>query len=539
MITHRLTIIGITLLMLVTSFCGCKQDMANSSWDVDILAPVIRTELSMADLLADSLLEAGADGALRLKVEISLIDLPLDSIVNIPDTTIVKTIFLPFPLPDIQPGTEVFPLTETTQFDLGDVALNKVVLRNGRLQLKVKSLLETGVDFIFRIPVATLFGNVFETTEMLPAGSTTDTASIQLEFDLTGYELDLRGSQGTSFNTLETTFILKTSETGQPVSIPALQPFLFLEYSFLDIVPDYASGYFGQQSTSVEDQNSEIDVLNRITAGQMFLDSVTIGLIITNGVGADALFNLGQLSSINTRTNTTVNLNHALIGEDQLLTRAQDPNGNATDVISYQLNHVLDNSNSNIRPFIENLPDQLGFTFNFELNPLGNVSAGNDFFYYDSPFEALMNIDIPLRTRLDDLTLVDTLDWNLSDNQAFGSVNSGHFTLIVNNGFPLEAIVELILLGENMNVLDTLLVPSTITAPALDAENKVIAPIESRILIPLQDSSTGILTDTRHMRISVRFNTPNQPELIQFYDTYGIDLKLIGNLNINFGPSSL
>ena len=493
----------------------------------------------MADLLTDSLLIANGEGALRLKVETSLIDLPLDSILQIPDTTIGKSISLPIPLNNVQPGTEIFPLTDITQYDLGDLALKRVVLRTGKLRLKVKSVLATAVDFTYLIPVAHQFGNPFETQQTVQAGSSSDTAIAEFEFNLSGYEIDLRGSNGGSFNTLETTYILKTSETGQVVSIPANSPFFFIEYSFLDILPEYGQGYFGQQSTMAEDENSKIDVLDRITEGQMFLDSVTIGLKIINGVGADARFLLSSLKSINTRSNTTVNLAHELVGNTLLLTRAQDPTGNAEDVVTSQIEYELNNSNSNIKGFIENLPDQLGFNFNFDLNPLGNVSSGNDFFYYDKPFQALMDIDIPLRTTLTNLTLVDTLDWNLSETGVVESINSGSFTLVAKNGFPLEGIAELILLDENLQELDTLLVPSTITAPALDGNNRVISAVESRILIPVPDKTSNVLPRTRKVHIKVRFNTANQSDLIEFYDTYGIDLKLIGNFNINFGPSTL
>ena len=532
--------IGLGCLLATVLFSGCKMDLANTSWDVDLLAPVLTTRLTMADLLVDTILTADANGALRLKVSTSLIDLPLDSILKIPDTTLTKVIFLPLPLNNVEPGFELpIPLVDQTRFQLGDIALKKVVLRKGKLKLKVKSTLATGIDFRYQIPLASQFGVPFEAAESMPAGSTTDTSFAQFEFDLGGYEVDLRGVDASSFNTLVTSFVIKTSPTGSIVSIPALQPFFFLEYSFVDLLLEYGSGYFGQQSTSVEDENSEIDVLNRITEGQMFLDSVTIALNVSNGVGADARFRLDQLSSINSRQNNTVDLSHEIVSNTLLLTRAIDMNGNAEDVVASERHFVLDNSNSNIKQFIENLPDQLGFTFNFDLNPLGNVSSGNDFFYYDRPFKAIMDIDIPLRTKLTNLTLVDTLDFNLSETGVVESVNSGSFTLVAKNGLPLEATMELILLDENSMELDTLIVPSSIAAPALDADLKVIAPLESRILIPIPNKTTNILPQTRKVHLKVRFNTAEQPNLIEFYGHYGIDVKLIGNFNLNFGPSTL
>lgn len=526
------------LLCLSVALGGCKQDIANTSWDVDVLAPVIHTRLTMADLVADSLLTSSADGALRLRVETSLIDLPLDSILKIPDTTLSKDIISPVVFENVEPGFEIpGSIVDETQYDLGELALKKVIVRGGKLKLRIKNIIGTSLDFTYNIPVASLYGNQFVSSGVVPPGSVTDTAVAEFEFDLTNYTLDLRGLDGTGFNKLVTAFTIRTSLDGETVTIPS-GTILRLEYSFVDIVPNYGVGYFGQQSSSTEDENSKIDVLDRITEGQLFLDSVTIGLHIVNGVGADARFKLDQLSSINTRTGNTIDLNHEIVGSNVLLTRALDISGNAEDVIPYTVDYELNNANSNIKQFIENLPNELGFTFGFDLNPLGNVSAGNDFFYYDRPFQALMNIDIPLRTRIDNLTLVDTIAWNLSESGVVESVNSGTFTLIAVNGLPLSGSVDLIMLDENMVELETLVAPSTILAPALDANNRVIAPLETRLSIPVPENVTAVLPQTKYVRIRATFNTAGQPELMEFYDTYGIDLKLIGNFNINFGPST-
>ena len=513
--------------------------MANTSWDVDVIAPVIKTELNMADLIADSLLTSTADGALRLKVEQPLIDLPLDSLLKIPDTTIVKPVAATFALNDIPPGTPVPGVQLDSEFALGDIALKRVRLREGQLILKVKSIVGTEIEFDYRIPKATRFGNMLVLTGSVEPGFAGDTAVATYEVDLANYDIDLQGLDGVSFNTLETSVALTTSIDGETVSIGANETFLIIEYSFLNLIPDYGLGYFGQQSNNSENENSELDVLNRITDGQMFLDSVTIGLKVTNGVGADARFKLDELASINTRTNNTVNLNHSIIGSNILLTRAQDIDGSAENVIPYIVDYELNNGNSNIIDFIENLPDQLGFTFGFDINPLGNVSAGNDFFYYDKPFQAIMDIDIPLRARLDDLTLIDTIDWDLGQTSVVESVNSGVFTLKAINGLPLEGMVELIMMDENLFELGTLVAPSTIPAPALNAENRVIEPLTTTIEIPISEEIADILPDTRKVHLRVRFSTAGQPDLIDFYDDYGIDLKLIGRFNINFGTSAL
>lgn len=518
---------------------SCQEKISEASWDVDIIAPVIHTELNMADLLADSLLSSNSEGALRLKIEQPLIDLPLDSLLKIPDTTIVKPITAGIALNNIPPGFNLPSISDQSEFALGDIALKKVRVREGNLTLKIESVVETAIEFEYRIPKATKYGNMLIATGTVEAGSVGAPAEASYTFNLANYNIDLQGLDGVSLNTLETSFVVKTSEDGDTISIPLGSEFLTLEYSFSGLVPDYGLGYFGQESNQTENENSELDVLNRITEGQMFLDSVTIGLDVTNGVGADARFKLDELASINTRTNSTVNLSHSIIGNDILLTRAQDISGNAEDVIPYVVSYELNNANSNIIDFIQNLPDQLGFTFGFELNPLGNVSGGNDFFYYDRPFEAIMDIDIPLRTRLENLTLVDTVDWDLSQTRVVESINSGSFTLRAINGLPLEGMVEIVMLDENSVQLGILVAPSTIPAPSLNPENKVETPLESSTLIPISEEIADVLPNTKKVHIRVRFNTAGQPNLVDFYDTYSIDLKLIGKFNINFGASSL
>lgn len=521
--------------LLATS--SCTEDIGGSSWDMDVLAPLVSAKLTMADLLTDSLIEADAEGRLRLRFETDLIGLQIDSIVRIPDTTIIDTISFTIPITDLPPGSDFLPFLGRTRYQLGGVALTNVRLRQGKLKVKLRSVLPTPVEFTYEMPLAHLWGVPFIFTSRIEAGSAGNPAETEFEFDLRHYDLDLRSSSLQSYNTLESRYTLRTAADGITVSIPAGQEFFFLEYSFVDIVPDYGRGYFGQQSEEVDELLDDIDVLSRITDGQLLLDSVTIDLMVINGVGADAMFRLNSLSSINTRTGNTVNLAHPIVQSNQPLSRAVDVNGSAAGVQASTLNFRLDNSNSNVKAVLENLPDKLGFNFKFDINPLGNVSSGNDFFYYDRPFEARMAVNVPLRASIQNLTLVDTVAWNLEGNAAIESINSGMFTLVAKNGFPLEGMAELILLDSNMQRFDTLVAPSVIACPALDSELKVIAPLESRISIPLPARTAERLHMARFVRITVRFDSPFQPQLIDLYSHYAIDLKVIGNLSINFNPS--
>ena len=170
------------------------------------------------------------------------------------------------------------------------------------------------------------------------------------------------------------------------------------------------------------------------------------------------------------------------------------------------------------------------------LNPLGNVSAGNDFFYYNSPFKAIIKVDIPMKVRADNIVLQDTLAWDLGQGNTVESINYGTLTMIVSNGFPLTGEPHLIMLDSNFALLDTLLFPAQVLAPTLNSEGRVDESVESRITIDLPESKMNLMAETRHVIVRMGFSTVSQPDLIGFYEDYSLDIKLVGNFNFTFKP---
>lgn len=526
------------LLLLVMTSLGlnsCKEDIGGSTWDVDLLAPVANAHLTMADLLTDSLVQEDADGRLRLKFETDLIGLEIDSIIRIPDTLITTPISFTQPVTDLPPGSQFLPFVTFTKFNLGGIGLQRVRMREGKVRVVIRSELGTPVNFNYELPHAFRWGIPFAYSTRIEGGSASAPSEVEFTFDLHGYEIDLRTSNQTQVNTIEGRYIIETAADGVPVSVPANVPFFFIDLSFEGLVPDYGRGFFGQDGETVEEELADIAVLSNLSDGALLLDSVTIDLSIINGVGADAAFRMGHLRSVNTRTGNTIDLQHSIVGSAQNLSRAIDINGTAVGVQASRLDFRMDNATSNIKALLENLPDRLDFAFDFNLNPLGNVSLGNDFFYYERPFEAKLGINIPLRASMQNLTLVDTLDWELAGNATVESVNHGSFTLIAKNGFPLQAKLELVLMDATYQPIGILVQELTVPSPALDAERKVTAPLESRHTIPVPAALADQVTLAQFARLRVVFDSPMQPELIDIYAHYGLDIKLIADVNVNLG----
>jgi len=75
--------------VLLIGFVSCKRDEP-TSWDIAGRAPVARGVIDWSDLIADSLLEVDEAGILHLIYEQSLVDLGIDTLVEIADTTVSK-----------------------------------------------------------------------------------------------------------------------------------------------------------------------------------------------------------------------------------------------------------------------------------------------------------------------------------------------------------------------------------------------------------------------------------------------------------------
>ena len=104
---------------------------------------------------------------------------------------------------------------------------------------------------------------------------------------------------------------------------------------------------------------------------------------------------------------------------------------------------LMNNDNSNIDVFIENLPNEISLSAEVEINPLGNVTDGNDFIYTAQPLQATLDIDLPLNIGAQNLIFTDTLD--IASELNFSA--NGELMLYVTNAFPFETTLRVAILN--------------------------------------------------------------------------------------------
>ena len=130
------------LFFAVAVLSTCKKDNDRPQWDVDVLVPLVKSTLDIGNLINDTLLQSDSNHVLHFVYEKNLYDLNLDSLVNIPDTTIKITVDYNVTVP-VPPNFPVYSNTSQFALSVNGPQIRLAILRNGTLTLKAVNYLQT------------------------------------------------------------------------------------------------------------------------------------------------------------------------------------------------------------------------------------------------------------------------------------------------------------------------------------------------------------------------------------------------------------
>ncbi len=395
-------------------------------------------------------------------------------------------------------------------------------IKTGEIQMSIESTIKDSVEFEYLIPESELNGSPFGFVEAVPAAPPNGVATLVKDYDFTGLSMDLTGKKNNRYNTFYHIILGRIDSTGLIVEL-SLEDSLVVELAMNDLVIDYALGDLGQDSADIGPEYSELQGMNSLVSGIVNLDQALGSLELYNPIGASAQFQLDEIIGENRRTNNQVVLDLSQTGSSLQVGPATESGGS---INAAQNSLDLTESNSNINEFVANLPDRIKFSGRVIMNPDGPYSG---FIYYDHPFEARLNLEVPLGLSAENLTLVDTSDFDLGTAPEWDQIRGGEIRLLVANGFPCEAVTTMTLLDINGDVLENILLNDVVQSPDLDANLKVIEPKSSTLTIPLSPERIQRFKEATNVRYEIVFNTAQLPSSVKIYSTYKMDIKMIGD----------
>jgi len=508
---------------------SCKKK--DTTWNTDWATPIISDTLKLNNLFNDSTLTTTNQTTIDVDLTRTLLNIRLSDIITIPVTTITQ-IFSPlFSLNNVQPGTSFVNTVEEHNFDLQDVQLKKIRTSAGKIKVKVFNPLNTKVYYTVQLPGATKNGVVFEQTYFVNAGTIVQPSTAEEELELSGYDIDLTGESGLSFNKLQSKLSIKTDPDGPIVSINSQNDFKF-EVLFSGLKVDYAKGYFGNQVIS-DTSLFTIPYLTNIISGNIDIPATNLTFLIENGMKVSLKGRLTHAENTNVENNT-VALNSTEIGADFYVSPAT---GSWASLQPSEQSINFNSTNSNIEQYIENLGTEHKVGYQLQLNPWGNISGGADEVFPNSRIKVKINVEMPLQVGAEGLTLRDTFDFNLNQDPTKIHANSGLITVNATNAFPVSCEPVLYFMDENNFVMHTVLGSSQIASSILGSFNIQSGLFEKKSSVGfiLPAPLIADLDKIKFVAIEARFDTPNGTTGINEQQSipYGAFLAVKMNVKLN------
>ena len=261
--------------------------------------------------------------------------------------------------------------------------------------------------------------------------------------------------------------------------------------------------------------------------GNISLEDARFILNIENGFGIDALIEVPELIGINTRKPQNVKLISSEIANPIFIKKAKNPGY----LVPSQKAIVMDKSNSNLKLFLENLPNEIQPNLKVILRPYGTLNQ-EDFAFDISTLSADFALQVPLNFGLDSFELTKDEDFKLFANEQAQNAVSGKIVVRATNSFPVSALIQLDFMDENGSVLTSVFNNKTnYLAPAeVDpVSGKVAVGVESELIAVISETQMAVLKNASTVRIISTFNTKDAARY-KMYNDYSIDLKIIADL---------
>lgn len=522
-------------LVILYSFNSCKK---GTNWDIDAAFPLAKSYLNISNFFGDTIFKADTNNLLHISFSKDIINFTMDNLVKLPDTTVKIDFISPF-TSNLSPGSQIYSNSASTDkeitFDVSNgVELNKAIIRSGYLKIEYFNSYSQPLNFNYLLNSASLWGNVFHVNQTIPGGSISSPGSLTRYYPLNDYNISLTGLTNNKINTIVQTYTISTDISGQP-GVLNMNEGINVRMSFVDIVPEYVQGYFGMQDLSFGPDSTSVGLLGTFSASNLQLTQAAINFRIVNEFGVEMSSSINSVRSIKTNPLNVVALNAGNLLQNINVNRAGKTNNPSNPVFPWVKQININSSNSNLNPFLQNLPNYLGYTVKAKINPLGNISGANDFAYYGHGLRVIADVDIPLALSADYFSLVSFSKVDLTQLKELKDVNHCEIFLQARNNYPFKTQVQGYMLDENNQVIDSLFIPGQnfINNAITDINNVVLNYVDSRLVSTFDLHKIEHLQQCKQIKFVSTLYLPNQPTPIKINNDSYLDLTVSANVNYN------
>lgn len=503
-------------------FDNIKSQNWNSVWAI----PLVNSTLTLDDFITDTtgIINEDDDGLITLVYESEeLISYRAEEFIDIPDQE--KYLNEEFILPDTTIGAAFsvdVPFSFTIDLEEPGLRIDSAVIKNGFYHFTLTTNLNKSNASVDVIVPNIVYASTQEPLQfgfdLVYIAGMNEVVKDTL-IDLNGFSMKFDNSGGSS-NELVINTTVAIVEDGSNNLSPY---YLTLNNSFEDLLYSRLFGYVGQELLQLQD-TVMINIFSINEEGNFSFGPESVGLEIEvyNSFGLPVLIDIVNFRAYSGGSNPdSVDVYIFGEGNPSLI----DLNYPSINEVGEMAHTNVVSTTSNINEALEISPDKLYIELDSYLNPEGDSTIYN-FILDTSEIRANMTLSLELFGGVNDFKVADTADFTL---EKLDEINALQFVVDIENGFPINAIVQLDFVDSVYNVLHSLLPPNEqlmiagITGSGPDY--KVISPSQKTTYFELDRDQLDSITNTRKIIITSEFST-NEGQLVKIYSGYTIDLKL-------------
>jgi len=170
------------------------------------------------------------------------------------------------------PNQNIIELDDKLKIDIDDKQINELTVKNGNITIEVHNTLAEEINFEYRMPKVLKNNQPLVFIGVVPAAQNGGVYSDVI--DLSEYEMDMRGANNDTVNTLSYTLSASIDSSGNLIPL-SLSDSIYLLSSFSELTPSYAEGWFGNEIIS-ETGESDIEILPELENANVNFDDVKL-----------------------------------------------------------------------------------------------------------------------------------------------------------------------------------------------------------------------------------------------------------------------
>ena len=316
---------------------------------------------------------------------------------------------------------------------------------------------------------------------------------------------------------------------------------LDIDLSILNYKVESAGGFIAPRMASLDNIDVNVNLFDDSFAGNLRFASPRLNLHFENSFGIDLGFNIDELYGINSELDLFSVLEDGF-EEFPIIAGADIPGESISSTISIS----NDNMTPSLTEFMAFEPEYISGFFSARLNPQEKSST---FIHKDSELGIALEAILPIYGSIQDFYLQDTSEVNLgsliADANKTGEIEKAVIRLIVNNGIPVDAGVQIVFTDSLYQPIDSLFADETYIfnsapvniATGTDDPNYGRATGKTKTLtdITIEKDRLTSLENATNMFIRVFGASANGgSQNIRLFSEDEIDISLAAKLSLNF-----